>query len=124
MIYISGPIRSKFDGNQKEFNRVAKELREQFPDDEVYNPWDNGNDPEIPWENYLKEDIKVLSQCDSLVLLDDWEISRGACLEVAVAMFLRLNIYDEFGSELDFVAALQIIDNQEQRLGAFTAFTI
>lgn len=46
---------------------------------------------------YMKADIIALMECDGIVLLHDWQFSRGAKVEMAVAEILgipRLNMYD------------------------------
>lgn len=51
------------------------------------------------WKIAMKVCIKKLVDCDGIVLLPDWQQSRGALLEVKIAEGLGIPIYDysEFG---------------------------
>jgi hypothetical protein len=50
------------------------------------------NGPGGDWISCLRNDIKhIVTQCSGIALLDDWMYSRGARLELAIA--LRLNMF-------------------------------
>ena len=96
MIYISGPMTGMPDHNYPLFNLVAAELR--MRGHEVINPAELDALEDVPgsmpWEWYLRRDLKAMLDCDTLVLLPEWRISRGAKLEVYVANKLKMNIYE------------------------------
>lgn len=106
-MYISGPISGKPYKNAEAFNKAAKQIEAwgKFTNQDLVpiNPialdlvltppkdMEEGSD-EI-WRWYMRRDIKYLMECDSIVLLKDWEISKGARLEVATGISLGMPIY-------------------------------
>lgn len=86
-VYISGPITNN-PFYKEDFARAEQMLR------------DNGYVPRNPlnievklksiyrnpaYEDYLKEDIRLLLECDGIYFLDGAEESRGCKVEAAVA---------------------------------------
>ena len=50
------------------------------------------------YEDFLRQDIRAISECDAVVLLPGWERSKGVARELAVARALQLDIFTyEFG---------------------------
>jgi hypothetical protein len=45
---------------------------------------------EPTWHEYMKDDIKALTDCDGILMLDGWENSSGARLEEHVAYRLGI----------------------------------
>jgi Domain of unknown function (DUF4406) len=41
--------------------------------------------PDLTWEDYMKDDIYALLHCSDILMLDNWQESRGARIEHAVA---------------------------------------
>jgi len=87
-VYTSGPISGKPDLNRPAFEAAATALR--AAGHEVVNPHENGVDPGQPWEAHMRADIKLLMDCDTVALLDDWADSRGACIEFDLAKRLGM----------------------------------
>lgn len=83
--YVSGPISNCLNDNKVAFDETSRKLRELGH--HALNPFDLDLVENVgkDWNNNLKRDIKYLMDCDGLVLLPNWEISRGAKLEVFVA---------------------------------------
>jgi len=48
--------------------------------------------PKWKWEDYMEKDIAELLRCDAIYMLDNWETSRGARCELALAKELGINI--------------------------------
>ena len=48
--------------------------------------------PETTWHQFMRADIKALCDCDALALLDGWQHSAGAQLELHLAHRLGLEI--------------------------------
>ena len=93
-IYISGPITGLPNKNIEAFNTAAEKLRTLGF--EVLNPFDldqTGFNPEECWFKYLKRDLKEMLSCDALCLLPGWEESKGARLEIIVAIQLALPLF-------------------------------
>jgi len=93
MIYISGPMTGIKDFNYPEFNRVTKELREQGH--EVLNPVEICNhldNTTATWEDYMMVCLPAIDKCDTIYLLDGWEQSTGARLELKIAKEYGLEI--------------------------------
>jgi hypothetical protein len=88
------------DFNFPAFNRAAERLRELGH--EIINPAElpderNGRGS---WPEYLRRDLRELMECEALALLDGWQTSRGATLELVVAQSLGMDIYNYSGAGL------------------------
>lgn len=92
-IYVSGPITGIPNKNREVFNSTAERLRSLGH--EALNPFDleaidnYGDD----WTLNMRRDLQYLVDCESLCLLPGWEESKGARLEVIVALGLGLKLY-------------------------------
>jgi len=81
------------DHNFPLFNRVAHLLRGQGY--EVFNPAKNKDgDTRQPRSFYMRLDIPALLESEAVVVLPGWESSRGASLEVWLALDLGMPIYE------------------------------
>lgn len=90
--YLSGPMTGLPDYNRPAFNKAAEFLRNQGY--AVWNPAEEFDANYIyPRKIYMRRDIEALLKCDSLVLLNGWENSAGARLELAIAQELEMNIF-------------------------------
>lgn len=79
--------------NYPEFNRVEQLLASWGWS--VLNPAQNfcGRD-DLPYDWYIREDLKLMSFADAIVFLPHWKDSKGCCLEFHAAMVLGLDIYE------------------------------
>jgi hypothetical protein len=87
-VYVCGPMSGIPDFNRPAFNEAARLLRNQGY--EVVNPAEfqqNGS-----WEAMMKHAIAQLLTCDRISLLDGWNKSRGAKLEVHIAREVGIKI--------------------------------
>lgn len=115
--YLSGPMTGLPKFNYPYFNAVAQQLREDGF--EIINPAENFEGrTDLPREEYMAADIKHLMRCDAIILLDGWEASRGARLELEIAQELGLEIYrltgDQYGYVLKtFIPQIDIREYQE-----------
>lgn len=87
-VYVSGPMTGYPEFNFPAFNAVAALLRESGY--ETANPADTGLVDGWEWADYLRYDLRLLTECDAVYTLDGWEASRGAALEMHVAKALGL----------------------------------
>ncbi len=94
-VYLSGPMTGLADYNYPAFNAVAQRLRGLGY--HVINPAENfGGRPDHPGGRsaYMRLDIGHVLDVDAVAVLPGWEKSRGARLEVAVALELGLPVID------------------------------
>ena len=81
-IYVSGPMTGIKDFNIPAFVNAANTLKEA------------GFEPVIPvryvegklYEDYLKDDLRELLDCDGIFMLPGWQDSKGAKIEHMVAL--------------------------------------
>jgi len=86
--YLCGPMSGIEDFNYPAFSEVEKALEPWLdPPWDIINPTQNfGGDQSRPREDYMQLDIGHVLKADTLVLLPGWESSKGAMLEVSVAL--------------------------------------
>lgn len=94
-LYVAGPMTGVPGGNRDEFLRVEHELRDLGYDvlnpariEELYNP---GGAPRA-WDWYMRHALQMLAACKGVATLAGWTYSRGATLEVDVAMRLGMGV--------------------------------
>ena len=79
------------DYNRPAFDKVAAEIRAEGRT--VFNPAEVGERDVIRSRSwYMREDIDALLRCDSVHVLQGWEKSEGARLEIEIARQLELPI--------------------------------
>jgi hypothetical protein len=90
-LYLAGPMSGCPSHNAPLFHRVAGLLRRQGYS--VFNPAEN-NDGGVPRPRsfYMRLDIPALLQSEAVVVLPGWEESRGASLEVWLALDLEVPV--------------------------------
>lgn len=94
-VYISGKITGlPIEEAKAKFDRVEAYL--QSLGYNVVNPI-----KEVPykegksWEQYMREDLKLLLDCDTICMLSNWTESRGAKEERHVALIVGMNVIFE-----------------------------
>lgn len=102
MTYISGPI-TGVEGWQERFIQAENWVKENL-DKNIKSPRlisqrlerELGRTPgEIPWEEYMRADLRELTYCDTIYAMKGWEDSKGAVIEVQLAYTLGLRIIFE-----------------------------
>lgn len=99
-IYLAGPMSGIKDHNYPAFHAATKRLRELGH--QVINPAEvnpdtaclQGETPEDLWRRCMRRDIPELLTCNTIVVLPGWIKSRGARLEVAIAIAMGFTIID------------------------------
>lgn len=83
-VYISGAI-AHYDLDERRaiFGLAADFLRSRGYD--VFNPFENGLSQDEDWCKHMRVDIRALVDCDAIYMLQGWELSKGAKLELDVA---------------------------------------
>ena len=89
-IYISGPMSNMPDFNFPAFHAEAARLTALGYD--VVNPAELNPDPEMGWNECMRRDLAALLTCDALALMDGWQKSAGAHLEMHVAHRVGMEI--------------------------------
>lgn len=51
--------------------------------------------PETDWHEAMKQCIKAMLTCDAVMVLPDWEESKGATLEVMIARNLEMTQFTQ-----------------------------
>lgn len=104
LVYISGPITGRPEEEWRaEFKAASDKLRAMGH--APVNPADIGDalaedclsktpGKTLEWEDYMREDIKALTECGGICMLPGWMRSRGAFLEYLVALHLGLKAID------------------------------
>ena len=93
-VYISGAIAHYDMAERKEaFGRAEELLRTEGYD--PVNPFNNGLPEEAHWKAHMRADIALLLACDYIYMLKDWELSKGAKLELDVASSCGIKVLFE-----------------------------
>ncbi len=92
-LYLAGPMSGYAEHNFPAFNRVAALLRAEGY--AVFNPAENADGGvRRPRSFYMRRDIPALMDCDAIATLPNWQRSRGACLEMWIAIDLDMPIFN------------------------------
>lgn len=95
-VYVSGPMSGLPEFNYPAFRAASARLR-QFGFT-VECPTEIGTRAGLEpgtatWEDFMREDLRALLDCDAVVTLPGWQRSRGATLECHVAVALGLPLW-------------------------------
>jgi len=113
-IYLAGPMSGYPAYNFEEFHRVTKILREYGytvfspAEKDLADGFDPYNDPQHSFLHYMKIDLPEVMNSDAVVLLEGWNESKGAKLEVSVAtqcdipVFLFNEKFDDDERDIDW----------------------
>ena len=91
--YIAGPMTGHPEFNHPAFHAKAAELRAQGLD--VFNPAENGLPADASWSDHMRVDIRELTHCTHIYMLDGWQASKGARLENRIAHELGMMVLYE-----------------------------
>lgn len=92
-IYISGAITGV--DNYQELFQNAEDYLNTFGTFEVVNPVKGVHNHDLSWQSYMREDIKILMDCDAIYMLKNWGSSKGANIELKLARDLGMKILTE-----------------------------
>lgn len=93
-VYISGPI-SGYNINDriKAFDEVERKLLDKGFS--VINPLcENGYDSNKSYGQYMRDDLKLLLDCDAIYLMQEWDKSKGCRTEYLVALTCGIEIIE------------------------------
>jgi nucleoside 2-deoxyribosyltransferase len=91
--YLSGPISIAPDTYEHDFACATTVLRANgFV---VVSPVEmNSDDPHYTWLDFMRDDLRLILQCDLIAVLPNWENSPGARAEVSLALSLGMPVFD------------------------------
>jgi len=100
-IYLSGKMTGIENYNYNKFNLVAKALRESGCN--VINPAEMNSEVDWEWKDFMKEAIKMMMDADVLFVLNGYETSIGANVEIELAEKLGIGVVyqSDFERELE-----------------------
>lgn len=96
-VYLSGPMSGYDDWNAPAFTEVRETLRSQGLT--VLCPAEMSSHGTFPRTHearpqHMRRDVEKVLEADEVVVLAGWEKSRGACLEVAIALEIGIPVWD------------------------------
>ncbi len=92
IVYISGPMTGYPECNYPAFIKAEEELR-KMGYTKVINPA-KINHPDTDWSNCMRRAITELMKADTMVLLPGWDQSKGARIEMEIAIKLGMPVID------------------------------
>ena len=93
-VYISGAIAHyNIDERKGAFANAEQNLRNMGFS--PVNPFKNGLPDEAHWREHMRADIARLLDCEFIYMLKDWELSKGAKLELDVASSCGIKVLFE-----------------------------
>ena len=94
IIYLAGKMRGVPEFNRPKFKAVASALRGMGYT--VLNPAEQfSGSVDLPWETYMRRDIQLVLISEAVVMLDGWEDSPGANVELTVARAIGIPVLNE-----------------------------
>lgn len=81
-VYISGPMTGIPEYNAPAFQMAANQLQASGLTPILPVPFVDGKS----YEEYLRDDLKLLLDCDGIYMLPSWQESKGAKIEHMVAL--------------------------------------
>ena len=91
-IYISLPISGRPMDEVRNDSENAKAKIEELGHVPV-SPLDVSPDPDVPYSEHIGKDISALLECDAIVLLKGFLVSRGCLLEREAARIYEKHIF-------------------------------
>lgn len=105
-IYISGPISGyDYEERQQAFAKVQEIL--ELIGYEVKNPLDNGVPKNASTHQHMKADLKMLLDCDEILMMKNWNRSAGCHTELNVAVAAGMKV--SFESRITPIALISPI---------------
>ncbi len=93
-VYVSGAIAHyNIDERKGAFANAERYL--SLKGYEPVNPFKNGLPDEAHWREHMRADIALLLGCDYIYMLQGWELSKGAKLELDVASSCGIKVLFE-----------------------------
>ena len=92
--YLSGPISGRdLDERRKAFKAAQVMLKAAGYD--VVNPMENGLPSDATTAQHMKRDVQLLTECDTIFMMDRWNHSQGCYTEFMVATAIGCEVIFE-----------------------------
>lgn len=100
-IYLSIPISGKDLNVQKALARnIAQEYMSRYKDWEVITPFEIVENAEtISYEDAMEQDLRVLRQCQAILMAPGWRESNGCLIEFSVARSMGIGVFEIAGNK-------------------------
>lgn len=91
--YLSGPMAGYKENNFPAFESAARDLRAFGV--KIFSPHEVKQEGGMMWADYLAADISGMleAKCTGIILLRGWPSSKGAWLELQIAVALGFPVY-------------------------------
>lgn len=99
--YVAGPMSGYVNKNFGSFYHASFVLAFMGIDGDKLNPANKESENTgASWEEFMMMDAKLVRSADIVVLLENWERSKGACMEVKMATVWGIPVFELKGSTL------------------------
>ena len=68
------------------------------------------------WAEHIGKDISLLLRCDAIYLLDDYEKSEGARIELCIALHRRMPVFMNVRPKLGFFSVQTFEDYDKEKV--------
>lgn len=92
-VYISGPVTGLPGGNEPAFRQAAIDLSNALHEPIVPHDFVRHSST---WATAMRACIRAMMSADAVLLLDGWNASRGALIEVYIAREIGIPVYERF----------------------------
>ncbi len=92
--YISGKITGLTEAEARSNFKRAENYLHKLGHKTV-NPMTIVHNHDKSWENFMREDLKAMFDCDTIFMLQGWRKSKGARIEYELARHLKMKIIIE-----------------------------
>lgn len=94
-MYLSFPIGSRDLEERRAFARSREKYFTETQGCEVVNPLNNGLPEDADWHEHMRQDFRLMMDCDAVFMCRGWQASCGCQLEHNVAIAAGLEIIYE-----------------------------
>lgn len=105
--YLAGPMSGLPGYNFSTFDLACRKLRARGLDIRSPHEINHGETPETrgskPYGDYMRAGLKLLLECDAIILMDGWRDSKGCRTEAWVATLAEMPMF----SYLSFIDHLK-----------------
>lgn len=91
-VYIAGPISNLPENEARAAFQAAENKLSELGYITV-NPMKLPHEHDKSWEAYMREDLREMLTCDEVWMLRGWKLSRGASMEHAVSMLVKIPVF-------------------------------